>query len=64
MNGAPGCTAGQPYASPEGLATLERMDGRYLEAAYRSGETVVYRVLPAAYSSGVDAGAPAALPIR
>jgi uncharacterized membrane protein len=50
------CSAREPYASPEGLAVLEGMAGRYLDPVFQSGETVVYRVLPAANSSGVDAG--------
>lgn len=48
-----------PYASPAGLAVLEGMNGRYLIPAFQSGTTIVYRVLPAAYSSGVAAGQPA-----
>lgn len=55
--GSPPCTAGEPYASPQGLAALEGLAGRYLDPVFRSGETVIYRVLPAAYSSGSDAGA-------
>ena len=54
--GSPGCSTQDAYASAEGLAALEGMTGRYLEPAFRSGETVIYRVLPAAYSSGVAAG--------
>jgi uncharacterized membrane protein len=54
--GAPNCSTRDAYASAEGLAALEGMAGRYLEPAFRSGETVIYRVLPAAYSSGVAAG--------
>ena len=52
-------TCTNPYASPEGLALLEGMAGQYLTPVFRSGETVIYRVLPAAYSSGVAAGDPA-----
>lgn len=54
--GSPGCSTKDAYASAEGLAALEGLTGRYLEPAFRSGETVIYRVLPAAYSSGVAAG--------
>lgn len=45
-----------PYASAAGLATLEGMAGHYLTPVFQAGETVIYRVLPAAYSSGVAAG--------
>ncbi|HEX5502943.1 MAG TPA: DUF2298 domain-containing protein [Thermomicrobiales bacterium] len=55
--GAAPCAGGDPYASPEGLTALEAMQGQYLTPVFRSGETVIYRVLPAAYSAGVDAGA-------
>ncbi len=48
-----------PYASPAGLATLEGMVGRYLTPVFQAGETTIYRVLPAANSSGVAAGIPA-----
>ncbi len=48
-----------PYASAAGLAALEGMAGRYLTPVFRAGETTIYRVLPAATSSGVAAGAPA-----
>ncbi|MDP9375353.1 MAG: DUF2298 domain-containing protein, partial [Chloroflexota bacterium] len=54
--GAPPCVPGEAYASARGLAALEGMAGRYLEPVFRSGETTIYRVLPAAFSSGVDAG--------
>jgi uncharacterized membrane protein len=47
-----------PYASKEGLAKLEGMAGRYLTPVFQSGETTIYRVLPAANSSGVAAGTP------
>jgi len=53
-----GCA--DPYASRAGLATLEGMVGTYLAPAFRSGDTTIYRVLPAAFSSGVAAGDPAA----
>ena len=57
---------GRPGAAPktltlptEGLAALEGLNGRYLEhRPSSSGETVIYRVLPATYSSGVAAGQP------
>jgi YYY domain-containing protein len=52
--GAPDCS--DPYASKEGLSILEGMAGRYLVPAFQSGTTIVYRVLPAAYSSGSAAG--------
>ncbi|HET8626869.1 MAG TPA: DUF2298 domain-containing protein [Thermomicrobiales bacterium] len=55
--GAAPCSGGEPYASPQGLAALEAMQGQYLTPVFRSGETVIYRVLPTAYSAGVDAGA-------
>ncbi len=51
--GSPNCSTRDAYASAEGLTTLEGLAGRYFEPAFRSGETVIYRVLPAAYSSGV-----------
>jgi uncharacterized membrane protein len=51
--GSPSCSTRDAYASEEGLAALEGLAGRYLEPAFRSGETVIYRVLPATYSSGV-----------
>ena len=51
------CT--NPYASKDGLAKLEGMAGKYLTPVFTSGDTTVYRVLPAAYSSGVAAGDPA-----
>jgi hypothetical protein len=54
--GSPGCSTTDAYASAEGLAMLEGMSGRYLEPVFRSGETVVYRVLPSVASSGVAAG--------
>lgn len=38
----------QATGSPEGIAALEGMDGTVLEAAFRAGSTVVYRVLPPA----------------
>jgi YYY domain-containing protein len=47
-----------PYASKDGLAKLEGMAGRYLTPVFQSGETTIYRVLPAANSSGVAAGNP------
>lgn len=50
--GAPACNAAEPYASPAGLRALEGMRGQYLEAVFQAGETVIYRVLPAVYSSG------------
>ena len=50
---SPNCSTRDAYASDEGLAALEGLSGRYLEPAFRSGETVIYRVLPAALSSGV-----------
>ena len=40
------------------------MAGRYLERVFRSGETVVYRVLPAANSSGAHAGPAGPEPAR
>ena len=55
-NGAP-CS--DPYASKVGLSTLEGMSGRFLTPAFQSGTTIVYRVLPAAYSAGSAAGEPA-----
>jgi YYY domain-containing protein len=58
-NGSPCGVAGELYTSPEGLAALEGLAGRYLTPVFRSGETVIYRVLPDAFSSGVDAGAAA-----
>jgi YYY domain-containing protein len=48
-----------PYASPAGLAALEGMAGQYLTPVFQAGETTIYRVLPAANSSGVAAGVPA-----
>ena len=48
-----------PYASEAGLGALEGMAGRYLIPAFQSGTTIVYRVLPAAYSSGSAAEIPA-----
>lgn len=39
---------GDAWASPEGLAVLEGLAGRYLEPVFRSGDTVIYRVLPGA----------------
>ncbi|MCC6944358.1 MAG: hypothetical protein IT335_07260 [Thermomicrobiales bacterium] len=36
---------GQPFASAEGLAIFENMLGTELEIAFRSGSTVVYRVV-------------------
>ena len=54
--GAPPCS--DRYASEAGLSALEGMAGRYLTPVFRSGTTVVYRVLPAAFSSGVAAGEP------
>jgi uncharacterized membrane protein len=54
--GSPACSTTDAYASQEGLATLEGMAGQYLEPVFRSGETVVYRVLPSVGSSGVAAG--------
>ncbi len=44
--------AGDTWASPEGLATLEGLAGRFLTPAFRSGDTVVYRVLPAVWAAG------------
>jgi YYY domain-containing protein len=38
---------GDPYAGPAGLATFEQMVGTTLEIAFQSGDTVIYRVLPA-----------------
>lgn len=55
-------TAQTNYASPQGLAVLEAMSGRYLTPAFQSGETTIYRVLPGAYSSGSAAGEPATAP--
>jgi len=52
-NGAP-CS--DPYASKEGLSTLEGLAGQYLTPAFQSGTTIIYRVLPTAYSSGSAAG--------
>lgn len=57
--GTPACGATERYASSTGLRALEGMRGQYLEAVFQSGETIVYRVLPTAFSSGVDAGASA-----
>jgi uncharacterized membrane protein len=63
--GTPCGAATDAYASPAGLATLERMAGRYLTPVFQSGETTVYRVLPAANSSGIDAlGAADTAPAR
>ncbi len=56
QNGRP---CADPYASPAGLAALEGMAGRYLTPVFQAGETVIYRVLPAANSAGIDAGIPA-----
>lgn len=36
----------EAYAAASGLMTLEGLAGRYLEPVFRSGETVIYRVLP------------------
>ncbi len=36
----------QRYASDEGLAAIESMVGTYLEVAFQSGNTTVYRVIP------------------
>ncbi len=38
-------TNGQPYATAEGLAVFDEMVGEGLEIAFRSGDTVVYRVV-------------------
>lgn len=56
--GAPACAATEPYASPAGLRALEGMTDNYLEPVFRAGETVIYRVLPAANSSGSETAAP------
>jgi YYY domain-containing protein len=37
----------RPWASAEGIAAFEEMVGTSLEVAFQSGDTVVYRVLPA-----------------
>lgn len=54
--GSPACSTRDAYASEQGLAVLEGMAGRYLEPVFRSGETVVYRVMPSVNSSGIAAG--------
>ncbi|MDP9374635.1 MAG: hypothetical protein M3Q65_19745, partial [Chloroflexota bacterium] len=48
--------AADAWASPEGLATLEGLAGRALTPVFRSGDTVVYRVTPAAGSADDDGG--------
>ncbi len=55
--GAPDCS--DPYASKTGLSTLEGLAGRFLTPAFQSGTTIVYRVLPTAYSAGSAAAQPA-----
>jgi YYY domain-containing protein len=56
--GSPACSTRDAYASEQGLAVLEGMAGQYLKPVFRSGETVVYQVLPSVSSSGIAAGQP------